>query len=298
MTVSILLGCLGVIIETLPQFYGDKHHFWFIFESIMIGLFTLEFGLRAVANSSSGDQFWKFAASFFTFADLLSIVPFYMELIIHGTHIGEFQKFTILRLFRLLRLVRTFQSSLLLKMSVEAMIIAVQRSFETLMAIMFFLCLVIIVASTMLYYVERGEFRIPEKKWFDLDGLPSKFDSIPSTFWFVIEIVTTVGLGDVYPKTTLGRLFTFPVMMFGLLVIALPSIVIGRNFADAWQWLRINRIGRRSAAVSPTEPSLGLKMPPQHRTIGSDDVIEGILKEMRRQNALLERLLHAQQSNI
>lgn len=305
---TIVFGTLGVIIETLPQFYGERHQFWFIFEAIMIGLFSLEFSLRCIANSENVDQFWSFAASFFTLVDLLSIIPFYLELIIQGQHIGEFRKFTILRLFRLLRLLRTFQTSVLLKMSVEAMILAVHRSFETLVAIVFFLVLIVIVSSTMIYYVERGEYDPIKKIFIDSDGLPSKFDSIPATFWFVIEIVTTVGLGDVYPKTTAGRVITFPVMMFGLLVIALPSIVIGRNFADAWAWLRVNRVGRRPSLFSPyrgpEDPQeLGKEAPASalpvaaspltHRTVGSDDVTGELLREIRRQNSLLERLIAA-----
>lgn len=206
-------------------------------------------------------------------------------------------------------------------MSVEAMIIAVKRSFETLVAIVCFLVMIVIVSSTMVYYAERGEYDPLRKKFFDVDGLPSKFDSIPSSFWFVIEIVTTVGLGDVYPKTTLGRVITFPVMMFGLLIIALPSIVIGRNFADAWTWLRINRIGRRGS--SPTLPSANsadeevghhpnklapsttaaaavaaLQSSPIHRTVGSDDILVELLKEMKRQNALLERIFRSNQTEL
>jgi hypothetical protein len=308
---TIIFGTLGVIIETLPQFYGERHQFWFIFEAVMITIFSLEFSLRCLANSESWDQFWAFAASFFTLVDLLSIIPFYLELIIQGQHIGEFQKFTILRLFRLLRLLRTFQTSVLLKMSVEAMIIAVQRSFETLVPIVFFLVLIVIVSATMIYYVERGEYDPARRRFIDIDGLPSKFDSIPSTFWFVIEIVTTVGLGDVYPKTSAGRVMTFPVMMFGLIIIALPSIVIGRNFADAWAWLKVNRVGRRtsifSSAAAPadvppldsdvTAPAVP-KQPSTHRTVGSDDLMEGLLHEMRRQNALLERLMQSQRSEV
>ncbi len=281
-TLTIIVGTLGVIIETLPQFYGDKHQFWFIFESIMIGLFTLEIAVRSIANSESASQFWSFMASFYTIVDLLSIIPFYLELAIHGRHIGEFQKFTILRLFRLLRLLRTFQTSYLLKMSVEAMIVAVQRSLETLVAIICFLIMVIIVASTMIYYVERGEYDPVRKLFIDVDGLPSKFDSIPSTFWFVIEIVTTVGLGDVYPKTTAGRFITFPIMMFGLLIIALPSIVIGRNFADTWAWLRVNRIGRPAGRCDEE------KKP----RINADSSLDALLVELKKQNELLDAILH------
>lgn len=292
---TIVLGVAGMIIETLPQFYGDtRHHFWFAFESVLIGIFSLEFLLRTAAHTESQEQFWSYARSPLTLLDLVSIIPFYVELGLHGWALGQSQKFTVLRLFRLLRLMRASQSSVLLKLSIEAMIVAVARSMETLVAIVCFLVFVIILASTAIYYVERGEWDPARRLFIGHDGEPSKFDSIPSTCWFVMEIVTTVGLGDVYPKTTAGRLISFPVMMVGLLIIALPSIVIGRNFADAWAWLRINRVGRRPSPGrtmdSPTPPDVdgcGADKPQQQQ---QPDLKE-LLYEVKRQNALLERFL-------
>lgn len=295
----------------------------------------MEFLLRIVANSQTSKQFVSFLRSPFTLVDILSIVPFYIEFALNGRHLGEFQKFTILRLFRLLRLLRAFQFSALLKVSIEAMLLAVERSFEALLVLVFVLVLVVVIFSTMLYQVERGEFDPARKLWIDVDGLPSKFDSIPATFWFVLEIITTVGLGDVYPKTVVGRVITFPVMLFGLLIIALPSIVIGRNFADSWSLLRANKIGRRhSGGSSPASPPLhlhhkeepGLPHSPTmiprpsdpscrvceddllHNpgaasrrttlTCGPDDIMADLLREITKQNALLDRLVQARKSEL
>lgn len=303
-------------------------------------LFTIELGLRVFANSESSKQFVAFLRSPFTVIDLCSIIPFYVELGMSGKEIGEFQKFTILRLFRLLRLLRTFQFSALLRVSIEALFLAVQRSFEALLVLVFVLVLVVVVFSTLIYMVERGEYDPVRKVFLDVDGQVSKFDSIPATFWFVLEIITTVGLGDVYPKTVAGRTITFPVMLFGLLIIALPSIVIGRNFADAWGWLKANKIGRRHSfgglGASPTSPPMHVhdgKAPavnttpsmfsaPQTaqetctacvsdllhhpvaasrratNTCGPQDILEDLLREVRKQNGLLERLLQAQKSEL
>lgn len=300
-----------------------------------IGLFTVEFVLRIVANSQTSKQFWAFLKSPFTIVDVLSIVPFYVEFALSGTHLGEFQKFTTLRLFRLLRLMRAFQFSALLKVSIEAMVLAVERSFEALLVLVLVLVLVVVIFSTMLYSVERGEFDPVKKVWIDVDGLPSKFDSIPSTFWFVLEIITTVGLGDVYPKTVLGRVITFPVMLFGLLIIALPSIVIGRNFADSWSLLRANKIGRRhSGGSSPASPPLHLHPGKDEAgivhtpiatsavphicqvcqgdllhnpgaaarrttlTCGPDEIMADLLKEIAKQNVLLDRIVQARKSEL
>jgi Ion transport protein len=230
----------------------------------------------------------------------------------------ELQRFAVLRLFRLLRLMRAFQSSNLVKVSIEAMFMAIRRSFETLLVVLVVLVMVVIVFSTLIYSVERGEWDPVRKIFIGQDGQPSHFDSIPATFWFVLEIITTVGLGDVYPKTVAGRMITFPVMLFGLLIVALPSIVIGRNFADAWTLLRVNKIGRRhSAGLSPVyqldkatttttacvplEDDFANNSGPPKRamaTCGPQDLLEELLKDIGKQNALLERLLQSQKSQL
>ncbi|KAG2234195.1 hypothetical protein INT48_005995 [Thamnidium elegans] len=64
------------------------------------------------------------------------------------------------------------------------------------------------------------------------------FDSIPATFWFVIVTITTTGYGDIVPATFIGKLVTFPAMVFGVLLIALPSIIMGRHFTIVWEAMR------------------------------------------------------------
>lgn len=141
-------------------------------------------------------------------------------------------------------------------MSYDAFIIAITRSRDTLAAIVAFQSLLIIVFSTLIYSAERGDWDKERQMFVDSDGLPSRFSSIPATFWFVAQVITTVGLGDLYPRTVVGKLLTFPLMLFGLLIIALPSIVLGRNFSEAWHWLRTLPPGirKRLHVVSLPDP--------------------------------------------
>lgn len=60
------------------------------------------------------------------------------------------------------------------------------------------------------------------------------FESIPQTFWFTIVTMTSVGYGDVYPSTQLGKLVGMVIMLAGILVIAIPITLIGNHFNEAW----------------------------------------------------------------
>jgi hypothetical protein len=118
------------------------------------------------------------------------------------------------------------------------MFIAMKKSADALMTILFFQFFTIVIFSTLLYFAERGTWNEATARFEIADGSRSNFDSIPATFWFVAEVITTVGLGDISPVTVLGKFLTFPLMIFGILIIALPSIVLGKNFAEAWLWLK------------------------------------------------------------
>ncbi len=110
------------------------------------------------------------------------------------------------------------------------------------------------------YFAERGTWDASLNTFVDSDGNPTMFESIPGAAWFVLvseyslllrsqdfglglwgwcscicAAITTVGYGEVIPRTILGRLFTVPLLLVGLLLIALPSFVLGREFAAIWE---------------------------------------------------------------
>ncbi|KAJ9091273.1 hypothetical protein QFC19_009183 [Naganishia cerealis] len=145
------------------------------------------------------------------------------------------------------------------------MYIAIHRSKDALLALAFFICMALVVFSTLIYFAERGVWDVTLGTFVDAEGNPSQFESIPSAAWFVLVTITTplpdyaaLGrvstditlptrqlhtltrlpplspvqrYGELIPRSILGRLFTVPLLVFGLLLIALPSFVLGRNFA-------------------------------------------------------------------
>ncbi|KAK3817220.1 MAG: hypothetical protein J3Q66DRAFT_339292 [Benniella sp.] len=246
---AIILSAVITTIETIPAFRSTDSAIWFYFETIMVGFFTIELIARIICHSDSLKQLKKFIFSPLAIIDLLSILPYYIEMALTRDTTVYF-RFTILRLFRLLRVFRTFKYSSTIIMTIEVMIVAIKRSMDALSALFFFLITGTMLFSTLLYFAERGEWDEDRKVFVDANNNPSTFDSIPAAFWFVMVTITTTGYGDMVPTTFVGKLISFPAMMCGILLITLPSIIIGRNFTLVWEAMQQYR---RQAAANTRE---------------------------------------------
>ncbi|GBB97020.1 hypothetical protein RclHR1_00290018 [Rhizophagus clarus] len=246
---SIVLSAVLTTIETIPSFRSTSSSVWFNFETAIVIFFTLEYLLRLVAHSDSIRQLWRFVKAPLAVIDFVAITPYYVELVFHHDTTYDF-RFTILRLFRLLRVFKAFKYSSTIIMTIEVMIIAVKRSMDALGALFFFMVTSIVLFSTLLYFAERGTWDQEKQVFVDSKGYPSSFDSIPSAFWFVMVTITTTGYGDMVPTTFIGKLIAFPAMMCGILLIALPSIIVGRNFTLVWEAMRQYRRSTGNAQVN------------------------------------------------
>jgi len=122
------------------------------------------------------------------------------------------------------------------------MYLSFRRSQHALFALGFFVLMVVIVFSTLLYFIERGSWDETLEVFINSDGDPSQFASIPAAAWFVIVTISTVGYGEMTPRSFLGRLVTLPLLIFGLLLIALPSFVLGREFSQVWNEMTSGQI--------------------------------------------------------
>jgi len=138
-------------------------------------------------------------------------------------------------MFRLLRVFRPFRYNHTILLTIEVMYLSVRRSQHALLAISFFVVMVLTVFSTLLYFAERGTWDETLETFVNINGDPTQFTSIPAAAWFVIVTITTVGYGEITPRSFLGRLVTLPLLVFGLLLIALPSFVLGREFSLVWE---------------------------------------------------------------
>ena len=226
----IVLNVLAVILATVDrveQVFGPL--FW-AFEVLSVSIFTIEYVLR-LWSCTADSRFrhplrgrLRFAVSFFGIIDLLAILPFYLPAVLPAD----------LRVLRALRLARLFRMLKMARYSKSFSTLANvwRRTKEELTIAAFVAILLLLVASSLMYFAER-------------DAQPQKFSSIPAALWWGVATLTTVGYGDVYPITALGKVLGAMVSVLGIGVIALPAGILGSGFVEEV------RRGRQSDRLCP-----------------------------------------------
>ncbi|GAB3340197.1 ion transporter [Larkinella ripae] len=210
---SILVSVTVVMLESMRRVrlvYGDLLNDIEWFFTI---LFTIEYILRLVSVKRP----LHYATSFLGIIDILAILPTYLSLLIPGTQ----YLFTI----RILRLLRVFRVLKLSEYLSEASIIvsALQASRRKISVfILTVLSLVVIIGSVM--YIIEGE--------------EHGFDSIPTSIYWAIVTLTTVGYGDLSPQTPAGKILASLVMVIGYGVIAVPTGIVTVEISQAAEKLR------------------------------------------------------------
>ena len=176
--------------------------------------FTVLFTLEYVARLVSVDRPLRYARSFFGIVDLLAIIPTYLALIVPEAH-----ALIDLRILRLLRMFRIFR--------LTEYVAEYQVMGEALKAsrrkILVFLCAVLMVAlvlGTLLYVVEGPEHG---------------FTDIPTAVYWAITTITTVGFGDITPKTPGGRFIASVMMLIGWGTLAVPTGIVTAEMSNRRQ---------------------------------------------------------------
>lgn len=177
--------------------------------------------------------------------DLAAIFPGVLGLMIDIEGGG----FVVLRLIRLTRLFRVFKS----RAFTEPVIIiqrTLQASTSALYILVFNLLLGVVISGSLIYIVEgmgrwdiatQSYQRVNGREWNETAGKfeelleATPFISIPDSFWWSLVTIMTVGYGDHYPTTGLGKVVTSATMIFSLVMLALPVGVVGGNFNQVWK---------------------------------------------------------------
>jgi voltage-gated potassium channel len=215
----IFLNVIAVIIGSVQSVQERWGTFLDIFETISVIVFTLEYIARlwsCTVDSQYREPIRgrvRLAFRAMLIVDLLAILPFYLPFL--GI---DLRSLRILRLFRVLRVFKVgrYYSSLNLIKHV------LRDKREELVLTSALMALLLVVSSSLLYYCEN-----PTQ--------PEAFSSIPATMWWSVTTLTTVGYGDMYPVTLMGKLSASIVAILGIGMFALPTGIIGAGFVEAIQ---------------------------------------------------------------
>ena len=127
----------------------------------------------------------------------------------------------VLRMFRLFRIMRIMRIAKLARYSesLQMLLRVVKSRREHLISAVFILLILLVVAASLMYYAEH-------------DAQPKVFSSIPAAMWWAAATLTTVGYGDAYPVTAIGKVMAAIIAMLGIGMFALPTGILGAAFLE------------------------------------------------------------------
>lgn len=205
---TIGLSVLSVMLETIASLHPVFGRVLRDLEWVFTGAFTLDYLGRLL----SARRPWHYARSFYGVVDLLSILPSYLALVFFGT-----QYLLVIRVLRVLRLFRVFKLTRYLS---EASLLgeALRASRAKITVFMVTVLSLVLVFGTLMYLIE---------------GPQHGFTSIPTSVYWAVVTISTVGYGDISPQTPLGKLVASVAMLFGYGIIAVPTGIVTAGLVRA-----------------------------------------------------------------
>ena len=222
----IAVNVLVVVIETEESVLDEYGYLFTPFEVFSIVVFTAEYGARMATckMGPDGGQRWRalrLALSPMMLVDLAAILPFFLPFVVADTRFMRILR--LLRMFRLFKMARYSESMQMLG--------DVFRAKAADLSVAFFILFVaLIFSSSVMYFAEH-------------EAQPEVFSSIPASMWWGVITLTTIGYGDTYPVTAVGRAVAGAVSVMGIAVYAIPTGIMASAFIEE---LRRKRPGGRS----------------------------------------------------
>ncbi len=215
--VLIILSVTAVVLESDENILNKNESVFYYFELVAVIIFTIEYLARAwtcdleYPHLSKGRAFWKFFWRPMSVIDLLAIIPFYLTFLPVD---GRF-----LRVLRLLRLLRLFKLNRYT--SSMRLIGTVLKEEKEKLFITIFMTLILLVLSSSLVY-EFESHGPNAEQWPHIYG----------AFWWAIATLTTVGYGDVFPVTAMGKIIAGVIALLGIGLVALPTGILSSSFVS------------------------------------------------------------------
>ncbi|HET8735388.1 MAG TPA: ion transporter [Pricia sp.] len=199
--ILIIISVLLVMLESVPWIDATYHRSLFVLEWVVTILFTIEYIARIVTIKKP----WSYIFSFYGIIDFISTIPLYLSYIFAGSQaLLAVRSLRLLRIFRILKLVRFLGEASQLKK-------ALKDSRAKITVFLFTVLIISVILGTVMYLIE---------------GEKAGFTSIPTSIYWTIVTLTTVGYGDIAPITPPGQLIATIIMLLGYGIIAVPTGIV------------------------------------------------------------------------
>lgn len=224
-TIVLLLNLTVTIMYTFDRMEIQYGRFLLVVEAITVAFFAIDYILRVwtarIIYPGIGEKraIRKYVLSFTGLVDLLSFLPYYLPFFFPSGTVA-FRMFRVVRVFRLFQINAYYDALNVIK---EVIASKRQQLFSSI-----FVILVLMVASSLcMYSLEH-------------DAQPDVFSNAFSGIWWSVSTLLTIGYGDIYPITTLGKVFSIFITFLGVGMVAIPTGIISAGFVE--QYSRLKRI--------------------------------------------------------
>ncbi len=209
--IAVILASVAVVIADSVHPISERFHGGLtLAEWFFTLVFTLEYAARLICVRHP----WRYALSFYGVVDLLALLPTYLALLV-----PEVGVLIDVRILRLLRVFRVFKLTAYVS-EYQVLGQALRASQRKIMVFLTAVLMIVLVVGTLMYVVE---------------GPANGYTSIPTSVYWAITTMTTVGFGDITPKTDLGRLIASAMMLLGWGTLAVPTGIVTAEMTYARQ---------------------------------------------------------------
>lgn len=199
--IAIILSVAVVMFDSIASVRMGYGEFLYAMEWVFTIFFTIEYILRLISVKNR----IRYCLSIFGIIDLLAILPTYLSLFLPGS-----QYLIVIRVLRVLRIFRIFKLAYYLG-EATALIDALKSSRRKIIVFITTVLTLVVIFGSLMYLVE---------------GAKNGFTSIPKSIYWAVVTMTTVGYGDISPKTGLGQALASFIMILGYGIIAVPTGIV------------------------------------------------------------------------
>uniref|UniRef100_H3B4I1 Potassium voltage-gated channel, subfamily G, member 4a n=2 Tax=Latimeria chalumnae TaxID=7897 RepID=H3B4I1_LATCH len=236
--IFVAITVVSLCISTMPDLRTEENkgecsqkcYNIFIIETTCVAWFSFEFVLRFIQAKSK----WRFFKGPLNIIDAMAILPYYVSLVVDDEQLSDekpggntyLEKFSlvlrILRALRILYVMRLARHSL----GLQTLGLTVQRSIREFGLLMLFLCVSVTLFSPLVYLAEKEISK------------DQQFSSVPASYWWAIISMTTVGYGDMVPRSLPGQVVALSSILSGILIMSFPATSIFHTFSRSYVELK------------------------------------------------------------